>query len=33
MTINKDELLAAGMVHYQLETPTHSAVKKMVILN
>jgi subtilisin-like proprotein convertase family protein len=33
ITINKDELLAAGMVHYQLETPTHSAVKKMVILN
>ena len=28
--IRKDELAASGVLYYRLETPTHSAVRKMV---
>ena len=33
ITLNKDELTGSGMLYYQLDTPTDSATKKMIIID
>jgi hypothetical protein len=33
VTLDRNELNATGVLYYQLETPTHNATKKMIILD